>query len=82
MLCDQPLYAKMKLLQLEKPDMFREVFVMLRGLHIEIAVFRGIGNLLHSADWTSALVDAGISNQGKADSFWQCSHVTETSHAH
>ncbi len=78
MIDDQPLYAKMKVLQLGEPDMFGEVFMMLGGPHIKMAVFRGICNLLHSSDWTSALVDACISNQGKPESFLQCSHVTRT----
>ncbi len=68
---DKPLYARMKLLQLEEPNMFGEVCVTLGGLHIEVAVFRGIGNLLHTSGWTSALVDAaGIATQGKAESFF------------
>ncbi len=41
MIGDQPLYARMKLLQLEESDMFGEVFVMLGGPHIEMAVFKG-----------------------------------------
>ncbi len=38
---DHPLYAKMKLLQLEESDIFGEVCVMLGDLHIEMTVFRG-----------------------------------------
>ncbi len=62
--------------------MFGEVFVMHGGLHIEMAVFRGIGNLLHGSGWTSALIDAGIATHGKAESFLLYSHVTLTHHAH
>ncbi len=50
MIGDQPLYAQMTLLQL---NMFGEVFVMIGGLHIEMAVVRGIGNLLHSSGWAN-----------------------------
>ncbi len=60
--------------------MFGEVYVMLGGLHIELAVFRGVNNLLQGSGWIIALVDASITTQGKAESFLQCSHVTQTRH--
>ncbi len=65
MIGDQPQYGKMKLLQLEEPDMFGEVYVILGGLHI----FRGIGNLLHSSGWTSVLVHADIAPKVRQSPF-------------
>ncbi len=44
---------------------------MLGGLHTEMTSFRAIGTLLDNSGWTMSLVDAGVTTQGKAESFCQ-----------
>ena len=55
---------------------------MFSGLHIEMAAFRTIGDLLDGSGWTSALVESDLTTPGTADSFLKASHLTRTRHAH
>ena len=55
---------------------------MFGGLHIEIAAFKTIGNLLESSGWTGALVQANVASPGTADSFLRAAHATRTRRAH
>lgn len=55
---------------------------MFGGLHIEMAALKTLGNLLEGSGWTGALVQAGITTPGTADSFLNASHVTRTRRAH
>ena len=58
-------------------------FVLLfGGLHIEMAAFSLIGNLLKGSGWTSILTDAGVASSGTAESFLTASSVTRTRQAH
>ncbi len=84
MAVDQTLYAIGKRVQWEWPDHRGEdkYVLMLGGLHTEIAAFRAIGTLLDNSGCTMSLVDAGVTIQGKAESFLQCQHVTRTCHGH
>ena len=55
---------------------------MFGGLHIEIAMFRTIGDWLEGSGWTTAIHSAGIATAGVADSLTKVSHLTRTRHAH
>ena len=81
---DQPLYALAKTIQWNWPNTFGEdkFVIMFGGLHIEMAAFKLLGNLLQGSGWTSALVQAGIASSGTAESFLKASHVTRTRRAH
>lgn len=55
---------------------------MFGGLHIEMAALRSIGTLLQDSGWTGALVEAGVTSSGTADSFLSAASVTRTRQAH
>ena len=60
--CDQPLYALAKQIQWNWPTTYGEkyFFVMFGGLHIEMAAFKILGDLLDSSGWIATLVQAGV----------------------
>ena len=61
MAVDQPLFALCKYVQWTWKDTFGEApFVMLGGLHVEMASWKMVGDLLLESGWTLALNDAGI----------------------
>ena len=81
---DQPLFALAKLVQWKWPVTHGESVhvVMLGGLHVEMALWNTLGDLLEASGWTTALVEADIASSGTADSFLKVSHLTRTRHAH
>ena len=81
---DQPLFALAKYVQWKWPLTHGEQthVVMLGGLHIEMALWNTIGDLLESSGWTTALCEAGVATSGTADSFLKASHLTRTRHGH
>lgn len=81
---DAPLFALAKYIQWKWPNTHGEdkFVVMLGGLHIELAVWKTIGDYLHGSGWTNALTQAGLASSGTADSFLSCSHIKRTRHAH
>ena len=81
---DQPLYALAKQIQWHWPEKFGEdkFFVMMGGLHIEMAALRMLGHWLDGSGWVQCLVNAGVATAGIADSFIQASHVKRTRYAH
>ena len=81
---DQPLYALAKQVQWHWPEKYGEdkFVLMFGGLHIEMAAFSSIGNLLKGSGWTSVLTDAGVASSGTAESFLTASSVTRTRQAH
>jgi len=56
--------------------------VMFGGLHIEMACFKLLGDLLRDCGWTTALLDADIATSGTAESFLSCSNTKKTRQAH
>ena len=76
---DQPLYTLAKMVQWSFPDSYgeKEFVVMFGGLHIEMALWHTIGELLDGSGWTTALCDAGT-----ADSFLKAAHLTKTRRSH
>ena len=82
---DQPLFAIAKQIQWQWPETFGEdkfIFI-LGGLHIEMAAFKAIGNLLKESGWTAVLTEAGIASSGTAESFLAASSaITKTRFAH
>ena len=81
---DQPLFALAKTVQWRWPESHGEKkhVVMFGGLHIEMALWTTLGDLLDSSGWTTALCEAGIATSGTADSFLKASHLTRTRHSH
>ena len=82
--CDQPLYAIAKKIQWNWPSTYGEKksVIMLGGLHIELAVLKAIGSWIEDSCWTNALVQAGVTTPGTADSFLKASQISRTLHAH
>ncbi|CAB3996629.1 Hypothetical predicted protein [Paramuricea clavata] len=81
---DQPLFALAKMVQWKWPDSHGEkaYVVMLGGLHIEMALWSVLGDLLDGSGWTVALTEADVASSGVVDSFLKASHLTRTRHAH
>lgn len=81
---DQPLFAIAKQIQWNWPASHGEdqFAIMLGGLHIEMAAFKVLGNLLDGSGWTSVIGYAGVASTGVADSFIKASHLTRTRRAH
>ena len=77
---DQPLYALAKQIQLKWPEDYgADTFVvMLRGLHIEMAALKMLGDWLKGSGWVQVLVQAEITTPGTADSFLKAAHVART----
>lgn len=81
---DQPLFVLAKQIQWEWPNLYGEnkFVVMFGGLHIEMACFRILGDILRDSGWTGALIEAEIATSGTAESFLACFNVPRTRHAH
>lgn len=77
---DQPLFTIAKTVQWKWPDTHGEAkfVVMLGGLHIEMALWNTLGDLLDGTGWTTALAEADVASSGVADSFLKASHLTRT----
>jgi len=82
--CDQPLYTLAKQIQWTWPATHgeKQFVVMFGGLHIEMTALKTLGDLLEGSGWTGALVQAGVTTAGTAESFLKASHVTRTRRAH
>ena len=81
---DAPLYALAKSIQLHWPLTHGEAkyVVMFGGLHIEIAIWKTVGDYLDTLGLTNALILAGVASSDTADSFLKAAHLTRTRHAH
>ena len=55
---------------------------MIGVLHIEIALWNTVGDLLDGSGWTTALTESEVASSGTADSFLKVSHITRTRHVH
>jgi len=84
MVVDQPLFALAKYTQWYWPNSHGEktFIVMLDGLHIEIALWNVVGDLLEDSGWTDTLAEADVASPGTADSFLSVCHLTKTRRAH
>ena len=80
---DQPLFALAKAVQWCWPESHGEKkhLVIFGGLHIEMALWTTLGDLLDSLGWTTALCEAGIATSGTADYFLKASHLSRTRHS-
>ena len=82
---DQPLYAIAKKIQWTFPENFGEnIFVVLLGfLHIEMALWSTIGDIMQGAGWVEALVKAGVIKlKAAATALLKSSNVVWTRYAH
>ena len=75
----QPLFVLAKYVQLKWPESYGEekYVVMFGGLHVEMALWKILGDLLGSPGWTTTLVEAEVASTGVADSFLKASHLTQ-----
>ena len=81
---NQPLFALAKQIQWKWPQEYcEEKFVIFfRGLHIEMAALKTVGEWLQGSGWVQALVQAEITSAGTVDSFLRASHISRTRRAH
>ena len=81
---DQPFFALAKFVQWSWPETHGEkhFVVMFGGLHIEMALWNTLGDLLEYLGWTTALCEADVASSGTANSFLKAFHLTRTRHAH
>lgn len=82
---DQPLYDLSKKMQWTFPDNFGEdkFVVMLGGLHIEMALWSTMGELLRGSGWPETLKKSGlVKTEAAATAFLKASNVMRTRYAH
>lgn len=81
---DQPLFVLAKQIQWQWPDKYGEdkFVIMFGGLHIEMASFKLLGDLLKGSGWVGALTEAGVSSSGTSESFLTASNVAKTRQVH
>ncbi len=84
MAVDQPLYGIAKKLQWTYPDeLGEEKFVVLMGgLHIEMALWHTLGDILHDSGWVEKVAESGIATPGTAASFLSAADPMKTRYAH
>jgi hypothetical protein len=77
---DQPLFAIAKLIQWKWPDIYGEKMyvIMFGGLHLEMALWCTMGDLLEGSGWTTVLTEAEVASSGIAQAFLKASHLTRT----
>ena len=75
---DQPLFALAKLVQWKWPDVYGESVhvVMMGDLHLEMALWNTLGDVLEDSGWTTALSEVEVASSGTADSFLKVAHLT------
>ena len=73
---DQPLFTIAKQIQENWTASHGEdqFIVMFGGLHIEVAAFKTIGDLLDNSGWTGPLVRASVATPGTASRFISSQH--------
>ena len=81
---DQPLYAVGKKIQWTFPNEFGEdkFVLMMGGLHIEMALWKALGDLLSGSGWPEVVAESGIATTGTATSFIRASDPMKTRYAH
>jgi hypothetical protein len=64
---------------LTRPEIYGEdrFVAMFRGLHIEMAAFKLLGDLLKGTGWVTALSEADIASLGTAESFLTVSNLAK-----
>ena len=81
---DQPVYALAKQLQWRYPELYGEdkMFLMLGGLHINLAIISMIGSWLEGSAWIENLVESSVTTPGRAEGLLKSSHVKRSRYAH
>jgi hypothetical protein len=84
MACDQPLFVFAKQIQWEWPEIYGEdrFVVLFGGMHIEMAAFKLLGDLLIGTGWETTLSEPDIASLGTAESFITVSNLAKTRQAH
>ena len=77
---DQPLFALAKMTQWMWPDIYGEdkYIVMFGGLHMEMALWSTVGDLLENSGWVTALVKSEVASSGVPQKFLTASHLKRT----
>lgn len=55
---------------------------MFGELHLEMAMWKTLGDYLDGSEWVTAITQAGIASVGTAESFLNASHLKRKRHAH
>ncbi|KAL9954616.1 hypothetical protein ACROYT_G042180 [Oculina patagonica] len=78
---DQPLFALAKSIQWQWPVEYGEdrFVVMFGGLHLEMAMWSTVGDLLDVSGWTTILTEVEVASSGEAQGLLRASHLTRTS---
>lgn len=80
---DQPLYALMKQLQWENPEVGEDkMVVMMGGLHIEMTIFKLIGHWIQGSGWSTALSDSGVTTSGRSNHAEKGGDVSQAKYYH
>ncbi len=81
---DQHLYAIAKKLQWTFPDELGEqkFVVFMGGLHIEIALWHTLGDILRDSGWVETIAESGVATPGTAASFLSAADPMTTRYAH
>ena len=71
---DQPLFEMPKQIQQEWPDFYGKdkFIVMFGGLHIEMACYKTLGDILRDRGQTCCFTEANIATPRTADSLYVC----------
>lgn len=77
---DQPLFALAKAIQWKWPAEYGEdkFVVMLGGLHLQMAMWSTVGDLLDGSGWTAILTEAEVASSGISKGLLKASHLTRT----
>jgi len=81
---DQQLYAISRQIQISPPETHGEknFFLMMGGLHVEMAALHAVGKWLDGSGWIGIVVEANVTTPGRANSVLNASHVTRTRYIH
>ena len=81
---DQPIYTNAKFIQWKYPNDFGEdkYFVMLGGLHIELATVRMIGDYFRGSGWSELVAHAEVTTSGVADSCLKAANLGRAKYMH
>ena len=77
---DQPLFALAKAIQWKWPAEYGEdkFVVMLGGLHLQMAMWSTVGDVLDGSGWTAILTAAEVASSGISKGLLKASHLTRT----
>jgi len=81
---DQPLYAIAKIIQWKWREVYgeKQYFILMGGLHIEMAMLKVMGDWLDGSGWTHLITSADVTSEGRVDGLQKGSHTSRAQWAH